>query len=469
MLSITVDDLKYLLSFAIFLLVAVITGTMANRLRNQAEIARRRETRTSALYALSRKIVAETELDGILKTVVSVVSDTINGEAAIFLPDKNGELIIKAINTIPNSILLNKEETIAARWVYKHGQIAGNGTETLVQAKGLYFPLRIEEKNLGVLAVRPSHPDQNLSTEHRQLIEAFANLTALAVLSLQLTAEAQQARYLTQSEKLRTALFNSISHELRTPLASIMGAVTSLLEEGDIYNQSDRKTLLQTVNEATLRMNRLVGNLLDMARLESGMMQLKSEWCDIQEIIGVALRRMQDLLQQRPVHTDIPVDLSLVKADFALIEQVLVNLLDNALKYSPPDTEIAITVEEIDKEIQIAVQNKGDSIPKTDDQPVLTFGDLTVDLAHRQVIVEGREVKLTPTEYDILKNLALHAGRVLTHRQLLRTIWGADYQDEAHYLRVYIGQLRRKIEPDPTRPKYIITEPGVGYRLVYGE
>lgn len=106
---------------------------------------------------------------------------------------------------------------------------------------------------------------------------------------------------------------------------------------------------------------------------------------------------------------------------------------------------------------------------KSGDEPLLEIGDLTVDLAHRQVFVEDKEIKLTPTEYEILKNLAIHAGKVLTHRQLLRTIWGVDYQDEAHYLRVYIGQLRRKIEPDPTRPKYIITEPGVGYRLILRE
>ncbi|TDA70600.1 MAG: response regulator [Clostridia bacterium] len=103
------------------------------------------------------------------------------------------------------------------------------------------------------------------------------------------------------------------------------------------------------------------------------------------------------------------------------------------------------------------------------DEPVLTFGGLTIDLARRLVTVEGREVKLTPTEYELLKNLALNAGRVMTHRQLLRTIWGPEYQEETHYLRVYIGQLRRKIETDPTRPRYIITEPGVGYRLVGGE
>lgn len=106
---------------------------------------------------------------------------------------------------------------------------------------------------------------------------------------------------------------------------------------------------------------------------------------------------------------------------------------------------------------------------KTEDEPILKFGELTVDLARRQVILDGKEIKLTPTEYDILKNLVIHAGKVLTHRQLLKAIWGVDYQEQAHYLRVYIGQLRKKIEPDLTRPKYIITEPGVGYRFLIKE
>lgn len=104
-------------------------------------------------------------------------------------------------------------------------------------------------------------------------------------------------------------------------------------------------------------------------------------------------------------------------------------------------------------------------VAKSENEPLLVFGDLSIDLAHRLVSVAGQEVRLTPTEYDILKNLALHAGRVLTHRQLLKTIWGVEYQEETHYLRVYVGQLRHKIEPDPTQPRYIITEPGVGYRL----
>lgn len=368
--SITVSDLRYLVSFVVFLIVAVTTGTMANRLRHQAELARRREARTAALYSLSRKIVAETELDGILKTVVNVVSENINGDVVILIPNDHAKLCIKASNQEVSDDSLEIDEIKVANWVYEHGRIGGSGTENWTGAKGIYFPMKTEEKSLGVLGIRTSDAEFLLSSEHRQLLEAFANLLALSMISLQLSAEAQQARNLAQSEKLRIALFNSISHELRTPLASILGAVTSLLEGGDIYNQTDRQFLLQTVNEGALRMNRLVGNLLDMARLESGMMQLKYDWCDIQEIIGVALRRIQEYIGERIIKVEVMQSLPLVKADFVLIEQVIINLLDNAHKYSTPGTEISIIIRMMEKEIRIEIKNIGEPIVESEKEKI---------------------------------------------------------------------------------------------------
>lgn len=365
-LSITVDDLKYLLSFAVFLLVAVITGTLATRLRGQAEIARRRETRTSALYALSRKIVVEADLDAMLNTIVRVVSETIGGETVIFLPDGEGNLVRKANTPSLAKDTWNQKEIPVALWVFEQGHLAGKGTETIGDTEGLYLPLRTEEKILGILGVKPGNPEKHLSPEQRQLLEAFANLAALAIMRLQLEEEARQVRCLAQSEKLRTALFNSISHELRTPLASIKGAVTGLLEGGDIYNKADRRSLLQTVYEGAVRMNRLVGNLLDMARLESGMMQLKYEWWDLEEIIGVALRQIQESIQDRPININSSSSVVLVKGDFALIEQVLVNLLDNACKYSPSGSEISITTRKFEREIHVSVSDCGSGIPGSD-------------------------------------------------------------------------------------------------------
>lgn len=366
--SITVEDLKYLLSFAVFLLVAVITGTMANKLRSQADTAHKREARTAALYSLSRKIVVETDIGGTLKTVIGVIEETIDGAAVILLPDESGNLAQRAFSEVEDNRIRINEDTAA--WVFEHGMIAGLSTDTWGDLESLYIPLKTEEKNIGVLVVRPNYPQRLLSIEQSQLLEAIANLTALSVMSQQLSAEAQQARYLIQSEKLRTALFNSISHELRTPLASIMGAVTSLLDEDELYNQSDRQDLLLTMNEGVLRMNRLVGNLLDMARLESGMMQLKAEWCDIQEIIGVALRRMNANLQGRNIKIEISREIPLIKADFVLIEQVVVNLIDNAYKYSLPETDITIEAFKEEEHVCLSIRNWGIPIPEGDREKI---------------------------------------------------------------------------------------------------
>jgi len=373
-LSFTVHDLRYLLSFVIFLLVAVTTGTMATKLRDQAEIARRRENRTAALYALSSKLAAETDLEGMAKTITKVVSETIDEKTVILMPGRQDTLEVLAAvdfrSEISPEISLDEKDYQAARWVFEHGEIAGRGSNNFTKTRGLYLPLKTEKKIVGVLGILFSVPEYRLFPEQLRLLEAFSNLAALAIVRLQLAAEAQQVRYLAQSEKLRTALLNSISHELRTPLASIIGAVTSLLDESDIYDQTALSSLLHTVKEGALRMNRLVGNLLDMARLESGMMNLKREWCDLQEILGVALRRVRDGLHDHPVKVDIPPDLPLVMVDFALIEQALVNLLDNALKYSPAESEISVNILINEIEIIIGITDKGPGIPEAERERV---------------------------------------------------------------------------------------------------
>ncbi|BCV21982.1 sensor histidine kinase [Moorella sp. Hama-1] len=363
-LSFTVFDLRYLLSFGVFLVVAVITGTLATRLKTQAENARRRETRTAALYALSRKMAAAADMEGLLKAVVETVAETIDGEAVIFMPDAAGGLVVRATSPSPPAKWLDNNECAVARWVFTHGQFAGRGTDTLAGAEGLYLPLRTDNNNLAVLGVKLKYPERRLGPEQRRLLEAFANLAALAILRLQLAVEAQQARCLAASEKLRTALFNSISHDLRTPLASITAAVTGLLEGEEVYHPEARQALLQTIKEGARRLNRLVGNLLDMARLESGMIQLKQEWCDLEDIIGVALGQLRETLQDRPLEINIPPELPLVKVDFTLIEQVLVNLLENAVKYSPPGSKIDIEVRREGKELQVAIADRGASIPE---------------------------------------------------------------------------------------------------------
>ncbi|MCS5697119.1 sensor histidine kinase [Desulfofundulus thermocisternus] len=365
----TVADLRYLISFLIFVLVALFTGTLSSRLQQQVHHSRRREARTAALYALSREIAAVSELEPVLESVARKVAETVEGQVVVLLPDKNGRLSVRAASSpgLPDS--LDESERAVATWVFEHGAMAGRGTDTLSASAGLYLPLRTGGEVRGVLGVLTRDRERYLLPEQVRLLEAFAGLAALAVTRIQLAEKAREAQMLAESERLRTALFNSLSHDLRTPLASIIGAVTSLLEGGDVYDPAARRDLLQTIKQGAMRMNRFVNNLLDMARLESGLLSLRKEWCDIQDIIGVAVGRLGEL-RSRPLKIDLQPNLPLVQADFVLIEQVLVNLLDNALKYSEPGSEIIISARRENGQLAVAVADRGQHIPEEDLQRI---------------------------------------------------------------------------------------------------
>jgi two-component system sensor histidine kinase KdpD len=365
-LSFTVNDVRYLFSFAVFLLVAFVTGTLATKLRDQAEKARQREKRTAALYELSRQIGAETDLRRVLQTVVKTVAEAVDAEALICMLDPVTKLLTDIASAPPLSAPLDDKEQAVAHWVLEHGQRAGKGTDTLSGADHLFVPITISDNHIGVLTLRSKTEEWVVSSDQQQLLEAFANLVAVAITRIQLAKEAERAQWLAESEKLHTALLSSISHDLRTPLASILGAVTGLLTEGGVYGPEARAALLRTVKEEAQRMNRFVGNLLDMARLESGILTLRKEWHDIQDIIGVALREMGEVLQGRPVRLDVPSGLSLVQADLALIVQVLANLLENGVKYSLPGSDILVSVRRAENALWVGVGDRSPEIAEAD-------------------------------------------------------------------------------------------------------
>jgi two-component system sensor histidine kinase KdpD len=365
-LRFTVADIRYLISFAIFILVGLITGTLSTKLRKQVIHSQQREAVVSALYALSRDIAAVPDLDTVLESVVRKVADTVDGETVLLLPETGGKLEVKGRSKRGAEDFPDEREGAIAGWVFEQGQKAGRGTETFAHAAGLYLPLRTEQGVQGVLSVRLDSPESHFQPEQLRLLEAFAGLAALAVNRIILAEKATEAQTFAESERLRTALFNSLSHDLRTPLASIMGAVTSLLEGEDIYSPAARRDLLQTIQQGAARMQRFVTNLLDMARLESGMLKLKKEWCDIQDIIGVAVSRSGEPLRSRPLKINIQHEMPLVQVDFVLIEQVLINLLDNALKYSRSKSEISVSVRQLAKQVEIAVTDRGPQLPDED-------------------------------------------------------------------------------------------------------
>jgi two-component system sensor histidine kinase KdpD len=249
-------------------------------------------------------------------------------------------------------------------WVLQHNQPAGQGTDTLAEAKNSYLPLQAAQYIVGVLGVGRDKDAGALTSEQWRLLESFAHQGAQALHRVQLAKEARQAHLLRETEKLQTALLNSISHDLRTPLASITGALSSLRNDAAFLDETARSVLINTAWEQADRLNNLVGNLLQMTRMEAGGMKVKPELCDVQDMIGVALAQLDSRLDERPINIEIPDNLPLVPLDMVLMVQVLVNLLDNALKYSPPQEPVTIRANLVEPELVLQVIDMGPGIPE---------------------------------------------------------------------------------------------------------
>ncbi|MBP2655627.1 MAG: osmosensitive channel signal transduction histidine kinase [Firmicutes bacterium] len=365
----TVDDFRYIWSFLTFLIVAFVIGGRTDLLRHEATDAKRREKTTRALFDFSREIAAVIDLDIIVGKLAAQATGALNRDVTVLLPDDKGRLTVWANHESGKGKFKNKHkkalesaEVAVAMWVYEHCQVAGRSTETLPGASHLFLPLNTKENIVGVLGVRIV---ENLITpEQRRLMEAWAGLAAISIERVLLTKKAREATLLLESDRLRTALFNSISHELRTPLASIIGSSSTLLEAEDVYSSEERRQLVENIKDGADRMDRIVTNLLDTARLESGMMQLKIDWCDIEEIIGSSLRRLSERIKDRRLDVQVPEELQLFRGDSVLLEQVVVNLVDNALKYS--DNQIEIDVSNDNKRLILSVADHGEGIPEKD-------------------------------------------------------------------------------------------------------
>jgi two-component system sensor histidine kinase KdpD len=254
-----------------------------------------------------------------------------------------------------------------ADWVFRNREPAGRGTNTLPAAHWRYLPLHTAQAALGVLGVGgPGPADRRLTPQQNRLMDAFANLAALALERVRLAEQARQAHVFQAAEQLQTALLNSISHDLRTPLVSITGALSSLQEDAGRLDEATRASLVENAHEEAQRLNRLVGNLLDMTRIEAGALRLAEELCDPQDVIGVALEQLAGRIAGRAIAVDAPASLPLIPMDFVLIVRVLVNLIDNALKYAAPDTPIEVRVEHSGPELVFTVADRGVGIPAED-------------------------------------------------------------------------------------------------------
>lgn len=361
-LTLVVSDTQYFITFIMLFVVSLVISTLTVRVREQAEAAVRRELQTSALYNLGRDLTSATGLQEVTKIITSHIEQAFGREVAIFLPENGSvRLLASSLNYQPDD-----SELAVAAWSFEHDQPAGRGTDTLPAAPLRCQPLKTVNGLVGVLGVRPKGSSSFLTPEQRQTLAAFVNQAALAIERAALAEQAQRAELLQATEKLQTALLNSISHDLRTPLVSITGALTSLDEQSDSLNEEHRKSLIVTAREEADRLNRLVGNLLSMTRIESGAMKLHREPGDIQDVIGTALEQLGKRVEKHQVQINIPADFPLVPMDFTLIIQVLVNVLDNAIKYSPEGSLIEISAHTVDETARLQIADRGLGIPSED-------------------------------------------------------------------------------------------------------
>ena len=368
--TLSVDDVRYIWSFITFLLVAFIIGGRTEVLINEAATASQREQSMAALYEFSREIAAIADLDTILRKLAVQVAEAFGQRAFVLIPDENGVLVIRAEHspaTAPNVTdsvpfpALSEKEHEAAQWSFREGKPAGRTSEKFVDTEYLYRPMTTGESVVGLLVVHVNEFD--IATEQQRLLDAWAGLAAIAIERTRLMSKQQEASLLLESDKLRTALLNSVSHELRTPLASIIGSVSTLLESETLYSSQDRHELLVNIQDGANRMDRVVANLLDSARLESGMAHLKLDWCDLEDVIGTALRRLREAVRNRNIIFSGCSRVAMIRADSVLLEQVMINLIDNSLKYSQPATPIEIGVATIPDHIIITVADRGLGIP----------------------------------------------------------------------------------------------------------
>lgn len=358
--SFAVEDTQYLVTFGGLMFVGMLISTLVSRARSQAEALKIREGQTNTLYALSRDLAAAVDLKGILETVIHHVRGSIKGEVALLLPE--GERVRPG--AVSGNFELSEKEFSVALWAYRNGKEAGLGTETLASASFLYLPLAAGGKTMGVLGIKPQNDGGPLSPETRRLLDAFANQAALAIERVNLARKAEETQILQATERLERALLNSISHDLRTPLSSIMGTLSSLREGPSFIKDEGQIELLDLALDEANWMNRFVSNLLNMTRLEAGALRIKKEPHEVQDLIGSVLTSLEPRLKSREVKIQIPSNLPLVNGDPVLIAQVIMNLLDNSLKYSPSGTPLEIEAAASDSWIEIRISDRGPGVPE---------------------------------------------------------------------------------------------------------
>jgi two-component system sensor histidine kinase KdpD len=362
--SFAVSDFQYVVTFAVMLVVGLITAHLTSDLRYQARVASYRESRSRALYEFARELSSALQTEQIFEITRKSIADTFRAKATLLLPDDAGLLQppTLALGELSSNSNLGVLDIGIAQWAFDHATPAGIGTDTLPGSHFFYLPLVAPMRTRGVLAIQPESRRWILIPEQRQQLDTFAVLAAIALERVHYIDVAQDALVRMESEMLRNSLLAALSHDLRTPLTSLVGLSESLARSKPLLSSAQQE-LANALHEETLRMSNLVANLLDMARIQSGEVKFNLQWQPFEEVVGSALRASHSFLGRHEVQTRLARDLPLIHIDAVLIERVLCNLLENATKYTPAGSRIVISAEVSGQFLEVTVVDNGPGLP----------------------------------------------------------------------------------------------------------
>ncbi|ATQ42807.1 sensor histidine kinase [Caulobacter mirabilis] len=356
-LSIRIGHPADVLTFMVFFATALTTGWLTGRVRDQARIVSRRAASVSALLVASRRLSSSARKEDAAAALAEQLAAATGGAAVVLTPVGDD---IAATAASPGAEELAAGDMAAARWSWERGEPAGAGTGTLPNSAWTFRPLQGIKARAGVAGV---HPSALATEEDERFVSALLDQGAAALERAEFAAQAADAEALRRTDRLRGALLNSVSHDLRTPLSTVLGSVTTLLDYGKSLSAKVQRDLMESIREEAERLSRYVGDLLDMTRLEGGAVTARQEWVDIRDVLRAGVDRVQRRLGKRKVARDFPPELSMVKADPSLLEQALVNILENAVAYSPDGSTIEVAAYEDRGNVVISIEDEGPGIP----------------------------------------------------------------------------------------------------------
>jgi len=361
--TLTIADPTNVAAFLLFTLVAVLVSNLASRARRVAVVSQGRARATERLFGFSRKLAACGTLDDVLWATCAQVAAMLKVRVVLLLPD--GQAVTVRAGYPPED-MLDAADLAAAQWAFVNDRPAGRGADTLPGAKRLFLPMRTGRGTIGAIGLDSDGTGPILSPEGRRLLDALADMGALAIERVRLVEDLDRAERAAETDRLRQALLTSISHDLRTPLASVLGAASTLRDLESALPADAKAELLATIIEESERLNRFIANLLDMTRLEAGAVAPNLSAQDVAETVDTALRRTQTILSGHRVAVELEADLPALALDPVLFEQVLVNLLDNAAKYAPEGSTVTLRARRAEDRVRIAVLDEGDGLPEAD-------------------------------------------------------------------------------------------------------